>query len=287
MDVSAISSERRDDWTEVQNYIRAMDEALEVGNELPFSSRLIRMIHAPLMAGVRGQHKGPGEFRRSQNWIGGAGPDNAQFVPPPHTGIGALMSDLEKFANDPNNLLPPLLKIALIHYQFETIHPFQDGNGRTGRLLITLFLVKEEILQKPILYLSAFLERNRLDYYEKLTAVREHNDLRGWFLFFLEGVEQTAADGVQTFRRITRLQREIPERLRELGGRAGRALLLVRHLYRRPVMTIAQVSEVIEATYPTAHRLVQDLVKLDLLRPVNASGRGQHYVFWEYLSLFR
>ena len=287
MSESAISFERKDDWQEIQNYLNAMERALELSRQLPFSTRLIKALHRPLMSGVRGQHKGPGEFRRSQNWIGGTNPSNAIFVPPPQTEIDSLMGDLEKFANDQQNPLPELLKIAIIHYQFETIHPFQDGNGRIGRLLITLFLVEQGILQQPILYFSDYLNHNRKEYYDRLMAVRQENDLTGWLRFFLEGIEKTAREGVQTFRKITQLQQALPDRLSPLKGRVSNANLVIRALFKNPIISTAQVSEIIGGTHSTAYRLIKSMITLGIVRPIKSSGRDQYYVFWEYLDLFR
>ena len=203
-----IAKERRDDWEELQNYIQAMNEAMNNLQILPFSSRLICQTHKILLQGVRGKHKLPGEFRTSQNWIGGASLNDAIFIPPPHTEVSALISDLEKFANNSDNNLPELLKIAIIHYQFETIHPFLDGNGRIGRLLITLYLVNKGLLKRPILYLSDFFEQHRDLYYDNLTVVRTKNDINQWFKFFLTGVIQTADKGIKTFDEILKLQKK-------------------------------------------------------------------------------
>ena len=193
-----ISNEKRDDWEEVQNYINAMNRAVKLLYELPFSSRLIKQTHEILLQGVRGEHKLPGKYRSSQNWIGGATLSDAVFIPPIHTSINELMSDLEKFANDELKPLPDLIKIAIIHYQFETIHPFLDGNGRVGRLLITLYLVSKNILKQPILYLSDFFEKNRMLYYDNLMRARTHNDINQWLKFFLTGIIETAKKGVTT-----------------------------------------------------------------------------------------
>ena len=197
-----IREERRDDWREVNNYIRGMRSALDDLQSLPFSNRLLRAAHATLMEVVRGAHKTPGQFRRSQNWIGGSNPGNARFVPPVAEDVPELMSDLEQFAHNTDLHLPPLFKVALMHCQFETIHPFLDGNGRIGRLMVPLYLVSQGILKAPVLYLSAYLERNREEYYERLTRVRENNALNDWLIFFMDGLAETAADGVDTFNQI-------------------------------------------------------------------------------------
>src|SRR5690606_11567583 len=188
-------------------------------HNLPFSSRLIKNTHKILLQGVRGEHKLPGNYRNSQNWIGGASINDALFIPPLHASVNDLMSDIEKFANDDLNPLPDLIKIAIIHYQFETIHPFLDGNGRVGRLLITLYMVSKVILKQPILYLSDFLERNRNLYYDNLMRVRTHNDLSQWLKFFLEGIIETAKSGVETFDGILQLQKILEEKLSGIGVR--------------------------------------------------------------------
>lgn len=198
LDKTEVALDKRDDWEEVQNYILAMRTAMQDLKDLPISSRFIKKTHKTLLSGVRGEYKLPGEYRKSQNWIGGATISDATFIPPTHTSVDGLMSDLEKFANDDFDFLPDLLKIAIIHYQFETIHPFLDGNGRIGRLLIPLYLVSKGIIQQPILYLSDFFENYRSLYYDNLMKVRMQNNLTQWFKFFLTGVIETAKKGVQT-----------------------------------------------------------------------------------------
>ena len=288
MDRDAIAVERRDDWEEVNNYVAAINYAVEELDRLPLSLRLIRQTHAILMQGVRGATKSPGTFRRSQNWIGGSNPGNAIFVPPPHQEVDDLMSDLEKLLNDPENPLPELLKIALVHYQFETIHPFLDGNGRLGRLLIPLFLVDREILNRPILYLSAFFERNRKQYYDRLTAVRTENDLLGWFHFFLDGLIETTKDGVNTFQQIIALERELPERLKTLGKRrAASARQLLRYMMQHPIIGSGEVSTIIESSPVTGYALVKDLLELGVLEEVAFRGRGKRVGYRAYLDLFR
>lgn len=207
LDKEDVPLDKRDDWEEVQNYINAMDAAIKALDQLPFSSRLIRETHKVLMQGVRASQKQPGEFRISQNWIGGASINDAVFVPPVHTSIQELMGDIEKFVHEENMYLPELLKIGVVHYQFETIHPFLDGNGRVGRLMIPLYLVSKGILRKPILYLSDFLERNRTHYYDNLMRVRERNDINQWIKFFLVGIIETAKNGIDTFDNILGLQK--------------------------------------------------------------------------------
>ncbi|GAB1856477.1 Fic family protein [Flavobacteriaceae bacterium MHTCC 0001] len=281
-----VAQEKRDDWEEVQNYISAMNEAVNMLHRLPFSSRLIKQAHKILLQGVRGENKLPGAFRTSQNWIGGASISDAVFIPPNHTTIDDLMSDLEKFANDDLNVLPDLLKIAIIHYQFETIHPFLDGNGRVGRLLITLYLVGKGILKQPILYLSDFFERNRILYYDNLMRVRTHNDLSQWLKFFLTGIIETAQKGVKTFDGILQLQKIIDETIKTLKGRSTDAKLLIDYLYTKPIINAATVAEVIDKSPASAYKLLRDLENLKIIHEVTGFERGRLYVFSDYLDLF-
>ena len=281
-----ISVEKRDDWEEVQNYISAMNEAVKMLHRLPFSSRLIKQTHKILLQGVRGQNKLPGEYRTSQNWIGGATINDAVFIPPVHTSINDLMSDIEKFANDELNHLPDLLKIALIHYQFETIHPFLDGNGRVGRLLITLYLVSKGILKQPILYLSDFFEKNRMLYYDNLMRVRTHNDLSQWFKFFLSGVVETAKSGVTTFDSIMQLQKTLDIKLKTLGNRSVDARLVIESLYSRPVIDVNRVEKIIQKSNVSAYKLIASLEELEILHEITGGQRGRLYIFKDYVDLF-
>ena len=281
-----ISQEKRDDWEEVQNYISAMNEAVRLLHKLPFSSRLIKQTHKILLQGVRGNHKLPGEFRTSQNWIGGATLSDAVFIPPVHTSIGDLMSDIEKFANDELNPLPDLLKIAIIHYQFETIHPFLDGNGRVGRLLITLYLVSRGILKQPILYLSDFFEQNRMLYYDNLTRVRTHNDINQWLKFFLTGVIETAKKGVTTFNGIMQLQKILDTKIKSLGSRSGDARKVIDYLYTQPIIEVDKVEELIQKSNVTAYKLLANLEELDILKEISGAQRNKLYIFKDYLDLF-
>ena len=249
-----ISEEKRDDWEEVKNYIAALNTAINKLEDLPFSSRLIKNAHRTLLSGVRGKQKLPGEFRTSQNWIGGASIADATFIPPVHNSINEYMSDLENFAHS-KNYFPELLKIAFIHYQFETVHPFLDGNGRVGRLMITLYLVEKGILKKPILYLSDFFERNRTLYYDNLIIVREKNDIDQWFKFFLVGVIETAKSSTTTFNKILKLQQEVETRLQSLHSRSANAKILLNQLYHHPKITPKEAQEFINLSMPSVYTL--------------------------------
>jgi Fic family protein len=281
-----ISQEKRDDWEEVQNYIQAMNKAIALLDKLPFSARLIRETHKILLQGVRGNEKQPGNFRTSQNWIGGASINDATFIPPVHTSVPELISDIEKFANDDLNKVPELLKIALLHYQFETIHPFLDGNGRVGRLMITLYLVSRNILKKPILYLSDFLERNRSLYYDNLMMVRERGGLDQWFKFFLVGVIETAKNSIKTFDGILQLQKQVDVKIHSLGTRAGNAQKIMHHLYQKPLIHANKVAEVTGLSPATGYKLLADLEKLGIIKEVTGAQRGKLFVFKEYLDYF-
>ncbi len=281
-----IPPDRRDDWDEVHNYISAMNHAVEALDKLPFSSRLICETHRTLMQGVRGEHKQPGEFRTSQNWIGGASINDALFVPPVHTSIAALMSDLESFAHNEQMPMPDLLKIALVHYQFETIHPFLDGNGRVGRLLITLYLVEKGILKRPVLYLSDFFERNRTLYYDNLTRVREKGDIVQWLKFFLVGVIETAESGIATFDAILQLQKDVDVLVGPLGRRAENARKVVRALYERPLIEAERVAEVTGLSMPSAYKLIADMEELGMLKEITGAKRGRIYAFERYMNLY-
>lgn len=287
MDKEYVPSEKRHDWEEVQNYIEAMKTAIKELEKLPFSSRLIRNTHKVLMQGVRGEHKQPGEFRKSQNWIGGSSINNATFVSPSHESIPRLMGDLEQFMHDEDLQLPVLIKIALMHYQFETIHPFLDGNGRVGRLMITLYLVSCGILKQPILYLSDFFEKNRTDYYDKLTDVRKKNDLSDWVQFFLNGVIETAKSSIEAFDGILQLQKQVEKTLHSMGARSGNAQKVINHLYKRPLISAEQASDVAGVSMPTAYKLIHTLEELGILREITGAERNRLYIFHDYVNLFK
>ena len=282
-----VALDKRDDWEEVQNYVAAMNEAIEKLKVLPFSARLIKETHKTLLQGVRGKHKQPGEFRQSQNWIGGATINDAVFVPPIHTSIGELIGDIEQFVHDDEHYFPELLKIALVHYQFETIHPFLDGNGRVGRLMITLYLVSRGILKQPVLYLSDFFERNRTHYYDNLMRVREKNDLLQWFKFFLVGIIETAKKGIETFDNILKLQKQVEAQIQTLGSRALNAQKVLNYLYQRPLLDAAKVGEVAQISPASAYKLIADLEQFRILKEITGGKRGKHYLFDSYVQLFK
>lgn len=287
LDKEDIPLDKRDDWEEVQNYIKALESAMVTLEKLPFSSRLIRETHKVLLQGVRGEKKQPGEFRKSQNWIGGASISDALFIPPVHSSVPELMGDIEKFIHNEEIYFPELLKIALVHYQFETVHPFLDGNGRVGRLLIPLYLVNVGILKKPILYLSDFMENHRKLYYENLMNVREKNDIDQWFRFFLVGIIETAKKGISTFDNILQLQKQNDIKFQSIGTRAANAQKITNYLYQKPVINAEKVSKISGLSMPSSYKLIETMEKIEILKEVTGGQRGRMYVFEDYLNLFR
>lgn len=286
MEAAQLAPEKRDDWTEVRNYVQAINDAIAELETLPLSNRLLKHTHEILMQGVRGEHKTPGEFRISQNWIGGSGLNDAAFVPPHQDFVLDLMSDLEQFWHNENINVPELIRIALSHYQFETIHPFLDGNGRIGRLLITLYLVDKGLLRKPSLYLSDFFERNRSSYYDALTRVRESNDLIHWVKFFLSAVIETATKGKQTFQAILALRQEMDTLVLSMGRRAENAQLLLNRLYKRPSITVVDASELLDISLTAATSLIKQLQSVGVLHEMTGYQRNRVYLFERYISLF-
>lgn len=286
MSEDQIQPEKRDDWREVRNYVDAVNSAILELNTLPLSNRLLKQTHEILMRGVRGEHKQPGEFRASQNWIGGSSLADAVFIPPHPDGVPALMSDLEKFWHDDAVTVPHLVRLAISHYQFETIHPFLDGNGRIGRLLVPLYLVSHGLLVKPSLYLSDFFERNRTSYYDALMRVRVANDLIHWVRFFLQGVAETAAKGRDVFQEILALRTEAEHKVLSLGKRAPNARQALNLLYRKPMLSAADLEQGLGISHPTANALLRDFIRLGLLREVTGAARHRLYVFETYLDLF-
>lgn len=288
LDEEDISPERRNDWQEVTNYIKAINQAIEELATLPISSRLIKRTHQVLLHSVRGEHKLPGEYRRSQNWIGGNTLLDAVFIPPHHDHVNELMGDLEKFINNENIKVPTLIKIAIAHYQFETIHPFLDGNGRIGRLLITLFLVEQKILSKPLLYLSVFFEKKKSLYYDNLTFVRTKNDIKQWLKYFLVGIAETAENATQTLSSILELKAKLENTINDkFGKKANKANLLLQYLLKKPIVNVNQVKTITKSSYKTANDLVNDFVNNGLLKEMTGQNRNRLFVFEEYIKLFK
>ena len=282
-----IDPERRDDWAEVQNYIKAINFSIRELEKLPISNRLIKQTHQILLSGVRGKHKVPGTYRTSQNWIGATLKD-AVFIPPHHTELDELMSDLEKFINEDEFNIPHLIKIAIIHYQFETIHPFLDGNGRMGRLLITLYLVSSRVLRQPALYLSDFFERHRGYYYDNLMTARLTNNMTQWIKFFLAGVIETSKASIQVFKDIIALKHDIESnKLPKLKSRIEKGQKLLRLLYRIPIMDSGTVSKSLEVAPSTANRLITDMIDLGLLEELTGYKRNRKYIFRKYFDIFQ
>lgn len=281
-----IRPEKRDDWREVRNYIDAVNMAVAELKTLPLSNRLLKNTHAILMQGVRGEHKLPGEFRSSQNWIGGSSLADATFIPPHHEGVAELMGDLEKFWHNEDIVVPHLVRAAISHYQFETVHPFLDGNGRIGRLMIPLYLISHGLLNQPALYLSDFFERNRASYYDALMRVRVSNDLIHWVRFFLNGVAQTAIKGRDTFGQILTLRSHVEQQVLGLGKRAPNARQALNVLYRKPMVSAADLQQLLGLTHPTVNALLRDFVRLGVLKEITGAARNRLYVFDAYLNLF-
>lgn len=281
-----IDPEKRDDWQEVRNYIDAMNSAIKELESMPISNRLIKNIHAILLNSVRGEAKQPGEFRKSQNWIGGASLATAYFIPPHHNEVNELMSDLEKFLHNEEIFVPHLIKIAIAHYQFETIHPFLDGNGRIGRLMITLYLVSNGLLKKPSLYLSDFIEKNKSAYYEALTRVRTDNDLTHWIKFFLEAVIVTANSGVKTFQDILSLKQEMDTIIVGFGKKAHNASRLVEMLYQKPIVNMTDVGRELDLAKATVSSLIKDFEAKGILKEITGYERNKFYAFEKYLDAY-
>jgi len=283
-----ISIERRNDWQEVQNYVNALHYAIRRLKELPLSSRLIRETHRILMSGVRGETKNPGEFRQSQNWIGGATPRDAIYVPPVHTVVPELIGDIEHFIHNTTIAVPHLIRIAIIHYQFETIHPFPDGNGRIGRLLIPLYFVSKGLLAKPVIYLSDYFEKHRSLYYDNLRFVSESNQMVRWIKFFLVALAETAQKGISTLQGILAMKERLEsETILALDRKVPNAKRLLNLLYTKPSVTGADVANALSLTPLTANNLIEDFIKLGILREITGGKRNRIYVFDEYLSKFK
>ena len=283
-----LARNRPQDTNEVLNYIAAMRYGLERLPTLPVSVRLIREIHAKLMSGVRGSHLTPGELRTSQNWIGppGCALREAAFVPPPPHEVPDALGKLEAFLHDAGEL-PVLIRIGMAHAQFETIHPFLDGNGRVGRLLITFLLCERKVLGKPVLYLSHFFERQRQAYYERLQAVRDSGDWEEWLAFFLRGVLDVSAQAADTARRILALREQHRGVVTEkLGNAAGNGHRVLEHLYERPIVSVADVQRLIGKTYPAANNLVARMTDCGILQELTGQARNRVFSYRDYIALF-
>ncbi len=275
-----------DDVVEVSNYVRALEHGLTRLKEgMPLCNRLLREMHGVLLSRGRGSGKQPGEFRRSQNWIGGTRPGNAFFVPPPPQAVDSCMADLERFIHDPEQPYPTLVKAALTHVQFETIHPFLDGNGRLGRLLISFMLHDAGMLSRPLLYLSLYFKTHRQAYYERLDQVRTKGDWEGWIDFFLEGVEQTALDAVETARRLVALMQQDEQRIHQMGRRAGTALRVHRMLGHRPLQSIKDIANALDLSYPAVSRSLEALANLGIVREITGRQRNRIYAYQAFLDI--
>lgn len=283
------SSDQPEDVVDVVNYVRAMNRGLKRLDRLPISVRLLKEIHKELLSEVRGSEKDPGELRKIQNWIGGTGSTikTAKFIPPPPQKVELLLSDLEKFIHSPDVELPILIKVGLVHAQFETIHPFLDGNGRIGRLLITFMLCEQQVLKRPLLYLSHYLKANRTEYYDRLQATRDKGDWEGWLKFFLSGVAIVSEEATETARRIVSMRETHRELIiSETGKGAGKALELLEKLYRQPIVSVEHAQAITKTAYPNANKLVGQFVKLGLLKEITGQKRNRRFQYRPYLSLF-
>ena len=280
--------DRPDDVTEIVNYVGAMKYGLRRLAEIPVSVRLIRELHERLLKGTRGAMLTPGEFRRSQNWIGAAGCSlrDARFVPPPPDRVVAEMSDLEKFIHAKSDL-PLLIKIALTHYQFETIHPFLDGNGRLGRLLITFLLCEQNVLKEPVLYLSLFFKRHRQQYYDELQSVRENGTWERWIRFFLTGVQEVSDEAIHTARSILVLREKHQNIINQTFGHAtAKGHLVLQSLYSFPITSVEQVRTLIQTTYAPANKLIAQFVEAGIIRETTGQKRNRRFEYHEYIGLF-
>jgi Fic family protein len=281
------SDETRDDKKEVQNYLKALDYAVSRLNELPLSNRLLRETHKILMSGVRGENKYPGEFRKTQNWIGGSNLTDAFYIPPHQSEVEDLMDDWELFMHNESLRIPHLIKIALVHYQFETIHPFCDGNGRLGRLLIILYLINFRLLDKPILYISYFFDKHRTTYYDYLTNARKNNDIIRWILFFLNGIIETSGQAKNVLNKINMLKQNTDDIIKNNSERNSKNVSkIMDYLFKKPIVNIGEISGNLNLNKKTAHNIINKLKDLNILQEITGKQRDKVYSFGEYLKLF-
>ena len=287
LDVTDINPEKRDDWEEVQNYVKATNYGVErIKNGFPVCTRLIRELHKILMQGVRGEHKTPGEFRTSQNWIGGSMPSNAVYLPPPHTEIAECLTDFEKFINNEEIDTPDLIKIAILHYQFESIHPFLDGNGRIGRLLIPLYIQSKGMLDKSCLYISDYIERNKDTYYDLLTRVRNNNDMIAWIKFFLEAVIETSKTAKEKFKNVVELTMEMDKIIVNLPVKSDNVKKVIDLLYNEPVINRKKLCDITKIKEGTIKNIINCLLKNNIIVETTGYSRNQIFTFQKYTDLF-
>ena len=281
-----IDPEKRDDWQELQSYIQALDSAVEKLNTIPLCNRLIKKTHKILLSHSRGKNKQPGEFRQSQNWIGGSRPSNAHFVPVVTEYVDTAMDNLEKFIQDTTLKIPHLIKAALIHYQFETIHPFLDGNGRIGRMVISLYLLENKILKHPILYISDYFENNRQSYYDALDNARKSQEgIVKWISFFMDGVYQTATKGIKSTQHILDLKENITNKILTLGRIAKNAQRLLELLFDTPVINSSFISRKLTLSPQSSHTLIAKFIELNILIEMTGYKRNRVFLFKEYLDI--
>lgn len=285
--IEQVKPEFRDDWHEVQNYLTAINYSIEKLNELPISIRLIKEAHQILLSGVRGEHKAPGEVRKTQNWIGGSSLKDAFFIPPEPNMLPDLLTDIEKFLHNEELEVPEIVKAGIVHYQFETIHPFLDGNGRTGRLLIILYLISTGLLNKPVLYISDFFERNRMSYYDSLAMVKKTDNMTQWLKFFLNGVVETAKSSIKTFDKIIKLKNDVDNKFSKIGKKAVNGQRLIELLYSEPKVNSKTVSEKLGISVVSANGLLSTFVEIGILEEKTGFNRNRYYVFEEYVKIFR
>ena len=286
-DIQDINPEKRDDWEEVQNYVKATNYGIDrINNGFPVCNRLIREIHKILLNGVRGEKKTPGEFRISQNWIGGTMPSTAAYVPPLVRDLGEWLKDLEAFINNDEIDTPDLIKIAIIHYQFESIHPFLDGNGRIGRLLIPLYLQSKKYLDNPCLYISSFFEKNRELYYQKLNDVRTKNDIIGWIKFFLEGIIETSKIAKEKFRKVVELTKKVELQVIGLKVKYDNAKKIIDYFYDEPYSTRKKIITALNMPESTVNGVINELKSINIIKEMTGYTRNQIFVFSEYVNIF-
>ncbi|MCK9266158.1 Fic family protein [bacterium] len=276
-----------DGWEEVENYVKAVNYGVAKLEKLPLCIRLVSDVHKVLLSGVKGKKKQPGIIRESQNWIGGSNISDAFFVPPYYEELPELLTDLEKFWHNKSLNIPNLIRISLTHYQFETIYPFLDGNGRMGRLLISLQLIYYGFFKKPALYISHFFEKNRASYYDSLNMVREDNDIEQWIKFFLSGVIATSNEGISTFKEIIKLKDQYEKNILGIGRQAPLAHKLLLFLFSKPVVKVKDVEKQLKIAYNTGDSLLNKFCKVGILKEITGQSRNRLFMLWEYLDLFR